>query len=86
MTYNKDGEPTFRRLGKKSSFKAVFETATELGYSLVRDGSYTWLKGSHFNEQGKWVGESHKVKTEEVWEWLNIDMEERGLISREERL
>ncbi|MCR4872399.1 MAG: hypothetical protein K5885_02520 [Bacteroidales bacterium] len=86
MTYNKEGKPTFKRLGKKSIFKAVFETATELGYRLERDGSHTLLYASHTNEYGKWVGESHKVKTEELWEWLNIEMEERGLIEREERI
>lgn len=84
MIYNKEGKPTFRRLGKKSSFKAVFETLTELGYSLDRDGSYTILRASHTNEHGKLVGENHKVKTEELWEWLNIEMEERGIIDRQE--
>lgn len=88
MRYTQDGSPVFHRLSKTSPFSEVCVTAIALGYSIDVE-SEDWVRLNHwtYNDRGeKDKYESRHVKTAHIADFLNLEMEERGYIKREEVL
>lgn len=80
MRYNKMGDAVLRRLSKKSSFVDVYVTAAELGYDINSDNRERLSMVSKNNYGGK------TVMVEDVTDWLNSEMELRGIIKEKEEV
>lgn len=82
MRYNKNGEEILHRLGSKASFSEVLITIRCLGYGLSSDDKidYVRLSTESKDPYGRLEYNSRIVYVPSLIEWLNQEMESRGII------
>jgi len=82
MRYNKNGEEILHRLGSKASFSEVLTTIRCLGYDLSSESKFDYVKLSSYTKDlyGRLEYSYRVVYVPSLIEWLNQEMESRGII------
>ena len=82
MTYTEKGMPVFRKLGPRATFTNVCETTGCMGYDISFDKRRPdWVILNWFDE--KEMYRSRPIRINELVDFLNAQMIERGYIKKE---